>query len=116
MPILMVDLTEKIIKIILILEVMLLFYWSWFYVFFYEGTSDIKTQEYGESINFLTEGISSIISKIKELLSLGYNSSDILVLCPKLFQAQHIYENLGNLALKAKWGKEMIDDKLILKK
>lgn len=81
---------------------------------FYEGTSDIKTQEYGESINFLTEGISSIISKIKELLSLGYNPSDILVLCPKLFQAQHIYENLGNLALKAKWGKEITDDKLIL--
>ena len=81
---------------------------------FYEGASDIQTQEYGESINFLTEGISSIISKISELLSLGYKPSDILVLCPKLYQAQHIYENLGNLALNSMCGKEIIDNKLTL--
>lgn len=81
---------------------------------FYEGVSDIKTQEHGENINFLNEDISSIINKIKELISLGYNPSDILILCPKLFQAQYIYSNLGNLALNSECGKEITGNKLIL--
>lgn len=61
---------------------------------FYEGTSDIKGQDYNEDIIFLEGEYNSISKVIQNLLYSGYKYDDILVLCKERAKIYTIYNLL----------------------
>lgn len=61
---------------------------------FYEGTEDIKGQDYGEDIIFIQGEYNSISEVIQNLLYSGYKYEDILVLCKERYKINSIYNLL----------------------
>lgn len=61
---------------------------------FYEGDSDIITNDYGDEISFLTGEYNLIINEINKIVKSGYKYKDILILCPTNPKKNEIYNLL----------------------